>query len=93
LKIKDDDQSMACIFKELESQKEESCPAQFILLHSENNCEPCEEEMRQHAEGIKKGLIRLVSIESPEGLAIMATNEIDFFPVLMLIDCQKKAIE
>ena len=41
---------------------------------------------------IDEGLIQVIDIDSPEGLAIAAKNEIDAVPSLVLLDCKDKII-
>lgn len=91
LKIANNDKAMNCILDAIGNQAKETCPARFVLLYSQN-CPPCETEEARLRESIEKGMIRKVSIESPEGIAIAAKNEIGWTPALLILDCHNSLI-
>lgn len=90
-KKEDNDEALECVITELKNQKNEACPARLVFLYSEN-CAPCKEEEERHKEAIKSGLIKKISIESPEGMEISFKNDVGFTPALLPLDCHNVII-
>ena len=91
LKISNNDKAMTCILDAISNQAKETCPARFVFLYSQN-CPPCKAEEARLKKSIDNGMIRKVSIESPEGMAIAAKNEVDWTPALLILDCNNSLI-
>ena len=64
--------------KALVQNDQSSCVPKLVLFTQEG-CVPCEEEKALRQGDINKGIIREVSIDTREGLAIAAKNEIHYF--------------
>ena len=88
--IEDNKDALACL-KEVVSKAKGDCPPKLVLLTQES-CTPCEEERELHKEDIAKGVIQELSVDTEEGFEVAAKNEIDFFPALVLLDCDNKLI-
>jgi hypothetical protein len=88
--IEDNKVAFACL-KELVSQDDSECKPKFVLFTQES-CTPCAEEKEAHKEDIEKGLITVMDVDTPEGCEVAAKNEIEYFPALVLLDCENKLI-
>jgi len=92
LAIEEDKSALACL-KQVVARYSGSdvCRPKLVLL-VQDGCIPCKEESTLHAEDIAKGIIQKISSNSPEGLAIVKRNNIDFIPSLILLDCHNNLI-
>lgn len=88
--VEDDDEALACL-KKVVKEDSGSCKPKLVLL-TQDSCSPCKEERELHAEDIAAGIIKEVSVDSPEGMIIAMKNEIDIFPSLILVDCNDAII-
>jgi len=88
--IKDDAKALECL-KNIVRADEGKCHPRLVLLTQED-CTPCETEKENHKEALKEGVIQELSIETEEGLAVAIKNEIDYFPALVLLDCDGNVI-
>lgn len=88
--IENNKKALACM-KELVGKAEGDCCPKLVLLTQES-CTPCEEERELHKEDIKKGIVQEVSVDTQEGFDIAALNEIEYFPTLVLLDCNNRLI-
>ncbi len=88
--IEDNKTALECM-KELVSTAEGDCRPKLVLLTQEN-CTPCEEEKAFRQKDIDKGIIMELSVDTPAGFEVAAKNEIDYFPALVLLDCDGKLI-
>ena len=82
--------TLACM-KELVSMAKGDCRPELVLLTQES-CIPCEEERALHQKDIDKGIVRELSVDTPEGLEIATKNKIGGVPALVLLDCKGKLI-
>ena len=83
--------ALDCMKELVRDATKDKCPPKLVLL-TQDNCAPCEEEEALHEEAIKEGIIQKVSVDTDEGMAIAVKNEIDIFPVLILTDCKNKML-
>ncbi|KKN59507.1 hypothetical protein LCGC14_0541210 [marine sediment metagenome] len=88
--IEDNNAALTCL-KEIVRTAKGPCRPHLILLTQEN-CIPCAEEKALHQEAINNGIIKELSINSPEGLAIAAKNQLAHVPALVLLDCKDNLI-
>lgn len=88
--IKNNSEALDCL-KDLVRTAQGECRPKLVLFTQEN-CLPCNDEKVLHQEAIREGIIQEVSINSQEGRAIAAKNEIDFVPSLVLLDCKDNLI-
>ena len=88
--IEDNKNALSCL-KEVVRTAEGTCRPKLVLFTQEN-CVPCKKERARHQEDIAKGIIQELSIESPEGLEIAHRNKIEYFPALVLLDCNNNLI-
>lgn len=88
--IKDNQEALRCI-KNFVGTAGGSCLPKLVLLTQER-CVPCGEEKALHQQAINEGIIQLIDIDTPEGLAIAKLNDIDAVPVLLLLDCHDKVM-
>lgn len=88
--IEDNQEALACL-KKVVGKAEGTCRPKLVLLTQES-CTPCEEERARHKEDIDKGIVKEVSVDTPEGFEIATKNEIEVFPALVLLDCEDKLI-
>ena len=88
--IVEDSLALECM-KDVVRQAEGECRPKLVLL-TQDNCAPCEEEEALHEAAIKEGVIEKLSVDTEEGMAIAIKNDIDIFPMLVLMDCNDKMI-
>lgn len=88
--IEDDRAALECL-KELVRTAEGPCAPKLVLL-TQVGCVPCEEESALRKDDIASGLIQELSVDTEEGLKVAATNDIEYFPALVLLDCNNKLI-
>lgn len=88
--IEDDSKALECL-KDIVRAAAGDCRPQLVLLTQED-CTPCQEERAKHNEALKEGIIQELSVNSEKGMAIAVKNEIDFFPALVLLDCEGNII-
>jgi len=67
------------------------CRPKLVLL-VQKGCVPCKEETDLHADDIAKGIIQRIQVDSPEGMAIVNKNDIEYIPSLILLDCHDNLI-
>ncbi len=88
--IEEDKAALACL-KEIVGKAEGACRPKLVLLTQES-CTPCQEERALHKEDIAKGIVEELSVDTQEGFEVAVKNEIEFFPALVLLDCENKLI-
>ena len=88
--IKEDSAALECM-KELVRAGEGKCKPKLVLFTQED-CEPCEEEEALHKEALKEGVIQKLSVNTEEGMDIAIKNKIEFYPALVLLDCNNNII-
>ena len=92
LAIEEDTTALNCLKKVVAQYSgSDICRPKLVLLVQEG-CIPCKEELALHADDIAKGIIRKISFDSPEGLAIAKKNDIEYIPSLILLDCHDNLI-
>lgn len=93
LTIEDNNSALACLKKVVAQYSGSNiCRPKLVLLVQEG-CVPCKEETALHASDIAAGIVKKISVNSPEGLAIARKNNISLIPSLILLDCQDNIIE
>ena len=91
--VMDDPQALNCIEELIKNwPAEEACKPSLVLL-TQGNCVPCEEEHEVHAAAIAAGIIEVVDIDSPRGADIAKRNNIEQTPAVLLLDCTDMIIE
>lgn len=88
--IEDNKEALECV-KECVRTDEGNCHSKLVLL-THDSCTPCEKEKDIHRKAINEGIIQLIDIDTPEGMEISKKNDIDFVPILVLLDCKNKII-
>lgn len=88
--VENDKKALDCL-KDIVRAAEGECRPRLVLF-TQGNCTPCAEEKARHKAALAEGVIQELSIDTKEGLAIAVKNEIDFFPSLVLMDCEDKII-
>ncbi len=88
--IEDNNAALACL-KEIVRTATGPCRPRLVLLTQER-CIPCAEEKARHQEAIDKGLIQVLSVNSPEGLEVAVKNQLENVPSLVLLDCKDNLI-
>ncbi len=86
----EDSVALECM-KDIVREAEGECKPKLVLLTQEL-CTPCEEEEAVHEAALKEGVIKKLSVDTEEGMAIAVKNDIDVFPMLVLMDCNDKVI-
>lgn len=90
LSIEDNAEAFACV-KRVIAEGGKGCQPRLVLLSNEN-CDPCSEEMAHHKKDIDAGLIHVIPFTSPEGVEIAKKNNIDYVPSVLLLDCHNLAM-
>lgn len=88
-----DPEALSCIEELIKNwPEEEACKPSLVLL-TQGDCVPCEEEHEVHAAAIAAGIMEVVDIHSPRGTEIAKRNEIEQTPAVLLLDCTDTIIE
>ena len=90
----DDGEALSCLQETVGAlQKIEGlCRPQLVLL-SQENCDPCDEEREVRKDAIARGIIQEVDINSPRGRQICKNTEVDWTPSLLPLDCHDNLLE
>lgn len=88
--VEDNDEAYKCLKKVIKNDKS-SCQPKLILLVQEN-CEPCEAEKAARQADIDAGIVEVLSLDEPTGLALAKAIGIDYVPALLFLDCENKVI-
>ncbi len=88
--LEDDAVALDCM-KETVREAKGDCKPQLVLLTQES-CTPCVEEKALHKDALKEGVIKELSVDTDAGMKVAIKNEIDFFPAIVLLDCDEKVI-
>lgn len=93
LAIEDNREALDCLKRVVtEYSGSDVCRPKLVLL-VKKGCVPCAEETALRQADIDKGIVQKISIDTPEGLAIAAKNDITLIPSLVLLDCNDNIIE
>lgn len=93
LLIEDDAEALPCVEEVIRNwPAEQECKPSLVLL-TKDGCLPCEEEHQLHAAAIEAGVMQVVSIDSPRGMAIAKKNDVIGTPAVLVLDCSDYAIE
>lgn len=91
--LMEDPHALSCLQELIKNwPAEEACKPSLVLL-SQGNCLPCNEEYDLHKAAIEAGIIEVVDIYSQRGADIAKRNDIDATPALLLLDCTDTIIE
>lgn len=88
--LAEDSEALECMKDLVRSAEGESRPK--LVLFTQADCTPCEEEEALHKAALEEGVIQRLSVDTEEGMAIALKNEIDIFPMLVLLDKDNKII-
>lgn len=88
--IENNQKALDCL-KDMVKSSSGGCRPKLVLL-TQKYCIPCQEEKALHNADIASGVIQEVSIDSPEGLEIIAKNGIDNIPSLLFLDCNNNLL-
>ena len=91
--LMDDPQALNCLEELIKNWPEDQACKPSLVLLTQGNCLPCEEEHELHAEAIAAGIMEVVDIESPRGVDIAKKNDIEMTPTVLLLDCTGMIIE
>ncbi|KKM76826.1 hypothetical protein LCGC14_1376170 [marine sediment metagenome] len=95
--IEDDTEAFQCIKdlvvagQQAGAEKGETCGPR-ILLFAQENCAPCAEEKARLQEDIDAGIVEVVDINTPEGLALAKKADIGHVPLVAIVDCEGEPI-
>lgn len=88
--IEQDKEALECL-KDIIRAAEGECKPKLVLFTQEA-CPPCVEEEARHEEAIKEGVIQKLSVDTEQGMTFAIKNEIEYFPSLVLTDCNYNVI-
>lgn len=88
--VEDNDKALECL-KNIVRAGEGACKPKLVLF-TQKDCTPCQEQKAKHAQAIKEGVIQELSVNTDRGMAVAIKNELEYFPALVLLDCQDKII-
>lgn len=90
----DDGEALSCLIETIGAlqQAEGICRPQLVLLTQEN-CNPCDEERAIRKDAISRGIIQEVDINCPRGRQISKNTEVNWTPALLPLDCEDNLIE
>jgi hypothetical protein len=89
----DDPQALHCLEELIQNWPEDQACKPSLVLLTQGNCLPCEEEHEVHAAAIAAGIMEVVDIDSPRGAEIATRNDIQLTPTVLLLDCTDTIIE
>lgn len=84
----EDPDALSCALDTIESLPPEL--AEFkprLVLLTQEGCEPCQASQDKYQGLIQQGKVTEMDANTPEALAIMAKNNLDGTPSLVLLDC------
>ena len=68
------------------------CPITPTLVTQER-CIPCQEAKEALKDQIASGEVRVISIDKPESVQLMAQAGLDMLPQLFMVDCKGKIVK
>lgn len=89
----EEDDALTCAIDVIEAIPESllQCRPQ-LLFFTKGNCKPCDIEREKYETLLAAGTVREVDSASAEGKRIMDRNNLQFTPVLAIIDCKGKLV-
>lgn len=93
LLIEDDDEAFSCLKVLIKNWPEQNACKPSIVLLTQEDCDPCDEEHARLAEDIEAGIIEVVDFTSERGQDIAKRNNIEAVPAVLILDCQDMLIQ
>ena len=90
----DDGEALSCLEETVSALLlvEGICRPQLVLL-TQANCDPCDEERAVRKDSIARGVIKEVDINSPRGRQISVKTGVNWTPSLLPLNCHDNLIE
>lgn len=89
----DDPDALSCALETIESIPDDLAALRpRLVLLTQDGCEPCQAGRTKYEELIAQGKVKEMDANTPEAQAIMAKNNLEGTPSLVLLDCHDNLI-